>query len=140
MDIRRRARRKPWIAKSRGRNVRDAKTEELIKPYANNVSDSSFYKTAAWRATREAVLVRDSLCVWCLHLAKVTPANEADHVIPKDLCEQHDISPYDQGNIVGSCRSCNSRRAAYSAKGIFFETLDKWVDYLRRKHIEKLKQ
>lgn len=142
-DIRRKARSKPWIAKKQGRNRRKKDSGELIKPYANK-SHSSFvnsvYKTAQWKATRDAVLSRDGVCQWCLHLARMTPATEADHIIPLARCAEHDVSPYDQTNIVGSCRSCNSRRAAYESKGVFYETFDEWVDFLRRKLIDKLKQ
>lgn len=132
MDIKRKSRPKPWMAKKAGRNRRKATTGELVKPFTG-VGDNSFYKTDMWRATRQAVLHRDGVCQWCLHLARVSEATEADHVIPVRRCEQEGVSPYDQTNIVGSCRSCNSRRAAYEAKGIAFNTFDQWVDYLREK-------
>lgn len=138
MNIRRKARPKPWMAKKQGRNRRNAETHELIKPFANNVS-STFYKSSQWKATRESVLNRDPTCVWCLHLARMTPATEADHVIPVHRCDYEGVSPYDQSNIVGSCRSCNARRASYDAKGVHYTTIEGWVDFLRRKLIEKTK-
>ena len=141
-NLRRKARRKPWIAKKQGRNVRKKDTGELIKPYANKSHTSgtlSVYKTAQWKATREAVLNRDGVCQWCLHLARMTPASEADHIIPLERCAEHGVSPYDQTNIVGSCRSCNSRRASYEAKGVFYDNFDDWVTFLRKKYIDKLK-
>ena len=143
MNLKRKARSKPWIAKKQGRNRRKKDTGELIKPYENNTHASGYasvYKSAQWKATRESVLNRDGVCQWCLHLARMTPATEADHIIPLARCAEHDVSPYDQTNIVGSCRSCNSRRAAYESKGVFYETFDEWVDFLRRKLIDKLKQ
>lgn len=139
MNIRRHARKKPWIAKKQGRNRRKLNTDELIKPFANSTS-SAFYKTTTWRAVRETVLNRDGLCVWCLNEARATPANEADHVVPLERCAEYDIDPHDPSNIVGSCRSCNSRRAAYTARGVFFETLEGWQKYLRKKYIEKLQK
>jgi 5-methylcytosine-specific restriction endonuclease McrA len=69
----------------------------------------------------------------------MTPASEADHIIPLDRCAEHGVSPYDQTNIVGSCRSCNSRRASYEAKGVFYDNFDDWVTFLRKKLIDKLK-
>jgi len=128
-NLRRKARSKPWIAKKKGRNVRKKDTGELIKPYANKTHSSgtlNVYKSAQWRATREAVLNRDGVCQWCLHLARMTPA-------------EHGVSPYDQTNIVGSCRSCNTRRASYEAKGVFYDNFDDWVTFLRKKLIDKLK-
>ena len=138
MELRIKSRKKPWLSKKQGRNTRNKKTGELIKPFSNSLSDKSFYKTSAWKATREAVLYRDPSCVWCLNLAKLTPASEADHVIPMELCQAYDVDPLDKSNIVGSCRSCNARRAAYSSRGVFYDSIDKWVNYLRRKHVEKL--
>lgn len=142
-NLRRKSRPKPWLAKKQGRNRRKMDTDELVKPFHNKTHTSgisTIYKTAEWKATREAVLYRDAVCQWCLHLARITEATEADHIIPLARCADHDISPYDQTNIVGSCRPCNTRRASYEAKGVFYETFDEWVAYLRRKTIDKLKQ
>jgi 5-methylcytosine-specific restriction endonuclease McrA len=141
-DLRRKARPKPWLAKKQGRNRRRKGTDELVKPYEGKTHTgitSTFYKDARWKATREQVLHRDGVCQWCLHLARVTEATEVDHIIPLAKCEAHDISPYDPTNLVASCRSCNSRRASYEAKGVFYETFDEWVQFLRQKLINKNK-
>ena len=140
MNLRRKARPKPWLASKQGRNRRKKDTGELVKPYAGKTTTvpNSFYKDSRWRQTRENVLHRDGLCQWCLHLARVTEATEADHIIPLARCAEYDTDPYDQTNLVASCRSCNSRRASYEAKGVFYETFDQWVAFLRRKLIEKL--
>ena len=87
---------------------------------------------------REAVLVRDGLCVWCLNEARATEATEADHVVPMERCYEYDIDPHDPSNIVGSCRSCNARRASYTAKGVFFESIEGWQKFLRERYIHKL--
>lgn len=138
MHINGKERKKPWIATKRGRNVRRKSDDKLIKPYSNKTSSGvhSVYKSSEWRATREAVLTRDGLCVWCLHLGKVTEPTECDHVVPLQHCEAEGIHPLDQSNLVASCRSCNSRRAAYEGHGVYFTTIKEWVDYLRKKHIE----
>lgn len=88
---------------------------------------------------RKSVLHRDGVCQWCLHLAKVTEATEVDHIIPLNKCEAYEVSPYDKTNLVASCRSCNSRRASYEAKGVFYETFDEWVEFLRKKLFNKNK-
>ena len=137
MMIRRKARKKPWMATKRGRNVRKLEDGALVRPFSNALTDGDFYGSQEWRATRSAVLARDPMCVWCLHLAKATPATEADHIIPANRCEAEGISKLDQSNIVGSCRSCNSRRAAYEARGTHYNTLHEWVEFLRKKYIEK---
>lgn len=137
MNLRRRSRKKPWIAKKQGRNRRKLNTDELVKPFANSTS-STFYKSTTWRAVRETVLYRDSLCVWCLNEARVTEATEADHVISLEHCEAQGIDPHDPSNIVGSCRSCNARRASYTAKGVFFESIEGWQKFLRERYIHKL--
>jgi len=140
-DLRRKARKKPWLATKQGRNRRKKESGELVKPYDNKTHSGisiTIYKDARWKATREAVLYRDGLCQWCLHLARVSEATEVDHIIPVNRCEEHGVSPFDQTNLVGSCRSCNSRRAAYEAKGVFYKTFDEWVNFLRQVIINKL--
>ena len=138
-DLRRKARKKPWIDSKQGRNRRK-ESGELVRPYDNKTHTGisiTLYSDSRWKATREAVLYRDGLCQWCLHLAKVTEATEVDHIIPANKCEAYDVSPFDQTNLVTSCRSCNSRRASYEAKGIFYETFDEWVTFLRKKITDK---
>ena len=110
MDLKRNSRPKPWISKKRGRNRRGLESGILIRPF-EGVASNGFYKTSQWRATREAVLSRDAICQWCLHLGQLNPATDADHVVPLNRCENEGVSGYDQTNIVGSCRSCISRRA-----------------------------
>ena len=128
MNLRRTSRKKPWIAKKQGRNRRDLDSGRLVRPF-EGVASNGFYKTPQWRATREAVLHRDGICQWCLHLGHVTPATEADHVIPLNRCD----NGYDQTNIVGSCRSCNARRASYEANGVRFDSFEDCVKYMRKK-------
>lgn len=139
MDLKRRARNKPWMAKKKGRSVRSREDETLQKPFKGSESSQSnpLYKTSEWLATRDAVLFRDPLCQWCLACGVATEATDADHIIPsRRLSSRSDF--FDQENIVGSCRSCNVRRASYEAKGIYFETKKEWEDYLRRKYYRKI--
>lgn len=132
MDLKRKARTKPWLAKKQGRNRRKLESGSLVRPF-EGVASNGFYKTSQWRSTREAVLNRDAICQWCLHLGKVTEASDADHVIPLNRCDGEGVSGYDQSNIVGSCRSCNARRASYEANGVRFEDFDHCVKYMRKK-------
>lgn len=141
MRIKTKERSKPWIAKKQGRNTRNKATGKLIKPFANkNVNSSEFYNSSGWRSTRASVLAKDALCSWCLHLGRVTEATEVDHVIPLSHCSAEGINPLDKNNLVPSCRSCNARRAAYEARGVYFTTFDAWVKYLRQKYIESKNQ
>ena len=133
MNLRRRGRSKPWMAKKSGRNTRNLKTGELIKPFSGSGVSSSFYQSPEWRATSKAVLDRDGVCQWCLHLGRVTVATQADHVVPVHRCQEEGINPYDKTNIVGSCRSCNSKRAAYEARGVRFTSFDHCVNYMKKK-------
>jgi len=138
MNLKRKARPKPWMAKKKGRNVRSLDDGTLQTAYKGSESSvgNKLYKTAEWEATRRAVLNRDPVCQWCLGVGMVTEATDADHIIPSRYLHTH-AEFFDQENIVGSCRSCNSRRASYEAKGVYYETKEEWQDFLRRKFISK---
>ena len=137
MDLKRRGRNKPWMAASKGRADRKPEDGSLKKSFGGSAAQSNpLYRTAEWLATRDAVLFRDPLCVWCLCCGIATESTDADHIIPATSFTARGEF-FDQENIVGSCRSCNSRRASYSAKGIYFETQKEWEDFLRRKHFRK---
>ena len=137
MDLKRFGRKKPWMASKRGRADRSPEDGSLRKPFdGSSAQSNTLYRTAEWLATRDAILHRDPLCVWCLACGIASESTDADHIIPATLSQSRS-SFFDQDNIVGSCRSCNSRRASYSAKGIYFETKKEWEDFLRRKHIRK---
>ena len=133
MDIRRRMRPKPWMSKKRGRNSRSLETGKIRVPFMGYTTDSR-YHSAEWRATRSSVLSRDPVCVWCLEMSILTPSNEADHVKASRRLDH--VEFYDQSNIVGSCRSCNSTRAGYEAQGNAFDTFDEWVQFLKKKNNE----
>jgi len=135
MEIKRHGRKKPWMAKKKGRNERELTTGKLKKPFMNYTTDPR-YHSPSWKATREAVLQRDPVCVWCLELSKLTPSTEADHVIPSRRLPDYEF--YDQSNIVGSCRSCNSRRASYEAKGVHFDTFEEWAKFLKKKNAKNI--
>jgi 5-methylcytosine-specific restriction endonuclease McrA len=126
------------MATSKGRADRSPSDGSLRKSFGDTDAQSNaLYRTAEWLATRDAVLYRDPLCVWCLSCGVATEATDADHIISSSsLTSRADF--FDQDNIVGSCRSCNSRRASYSAKGIYFETQKEWEEFLRRKHFRKI--
>ncbi len=137
MDLKRRGRKKPWMATGRGRTDRNTEGE-IKKPFLNVEASQSnaLYSTAQWLATRDAVLYRDPLCQWCLPCGLAVEATEADHIIPSSQATSH-AEFFDQENIVGSCRSCNTRRASYTAKGVYYETKKEWQDFLRRKFFRK---
>ena len=137
-EIHRKGRRKPWIAKRKGRPKVDPDGNPQGSFTGYGADRDKRYKTAQWRATREAVLHRDPVCVWCLPCGKLTESTEADHVIPAQRLDD-DTHFYDQSNIVGSCRSCNARRASYEAKGVYFESTEEWQDFLQQKTLNRRK-
>lgn len=137
-ELNRRGRRKPWIAKRKGRPKVDPDGNPQGAFTGYGADRDKRYKTAQWRATREAVLHKDPVCVWCLPCGKLTEATEADHVIPAQRLDD-DTHFYDQSNIVGSCRSCNARRASYEAKGVYYETVEEWQDFLKQKTLNRRK-
>ena len=137
-EIHRKGRRKPWIAKRKGRPKVDPDGRPQGSFTGYGADRDKRYKTAQWRATREAVLHRDPVCVWCLPCGKLEEATEADHVVPAQRLDD-DTHFYDQSNIVGSCRSCNARRASYEAKGVYYETVEEWQDFLKQKTLNKRK-
>jgi 5-methylcytosine-specific restriction endonuclease McrA len=121
------------MAKKKGRNTRNMKTGKIVKPFTGSGVGSGFYKTPEWRAVSKAVLDRDAVCQWCAALGRVTVATQADHIIPVSRLEHEGISPFDKSNICGSCNSCNSRRAAYEARGVHLNTFEAWVNYMKTK-------
>lgn len=128
MNIRRKARSKPWMAKKKGRDQ---------KPFEGMALSTSnpLYKTARWRATREHVLQTFPICYWCESVGWVRESTEVDHVISSS--QLNDVNFFDQDNLVGSCRGCNLRRASYCAKGVYYETKEEWREYLSRKRWNK---
>lgn len=125
MYIRRKSKPKPWMAKKKGRT----------RPSFSNASVSQsnpLYKTAEWESTRQAVLQRYPVCYWCEAVGLLTESTDADHI--QSSSSLHSRSEFfNQDNLVGSCRSCNSRRASYAAKGVYFETKEEWAKYLKLK-------
>lgn len=136
MDIRKNSRPKPWLAKKKSRTVRNLETGELVRPF-QGFDSGGFYSSQQWRATSKAVLGRDAVCQWCLAVGIVRESECADHIVPRIRCASLGINVYDQSNIVGSCRSCNSKRAAYEARGYCMNTYKDWAEFLRKKKYGK---
>ena len=71
---------------------------------AQPTNSGSYRNTKAWKALRLKVLADYPTCAWC----GKRPSTECDHVVPVDA----GIDPMDRTNLVGACRTCNSRRGA----------------------------
>lgn len=125
MYLRRKAKPKPWMAKKKGRSQPSFGGKSLSQA-------NPLYKTAEWEQTRQAVLHRYPVCYWCEAVGVLTQSTDADHIQPSSSLHSRSAF-FDQENIVGSCRSCNSKRASYSAKGVNFSTKEEWADYLKLK-------
>ena len=73
-----------------------------------NKDSTTFYKSAAWRLTREKVLIRDNyLCQECLRYGINTFCNIVDHI--KEL-QTHPELALDMNNLTTKCSTCHSRR------------------------------
>lgn len=69
-----------------------------------NTERRSLYGTAQWKRTRKLIVQRDPVCHWC----KAKPSTVADHLTHS----ADDSRFFDLTNLVGSCWTCNSQRAA----------------------------
>ncbi|MFC6644151.1 HNH endonuclease [Granulicella cerasi] len=69
---------------------------------------------ADWKTIRIEALRRDKfLCVHCLALNKITPAQDVDHIIPisVDITKRLDLT-----NLQSLCRSCHRAKTAHEQK------------------------
>ena len=80
---------------------------EQRRAYNRDQPESNrFYKTAAWRRVRVAILSRRPLCVECERLGRVTAATLVDHIIP--YRERPDLG-LAQSNLRPLCHSCHGK-------------------------------
>lgn len=70
---------------------------------------SSFYRSAAWRALRKAVLARDPVCKT---RGCGRPSTHADHIVPRSRGGADTVD-----NCRGLCASCHNRRSAGGRNG-----------------------
>lgn len=93
-----------------------------------------WYGQKWWKTTREKVLLEDPVCVVCLHLGKLTPSTDVDHI------EAHngdwDVF-HDRTNLWALCKSCHATKSSYEAKGMQFEERATWMEFLVRKRKER---
>jgi 5-methylcytosine-specific restriction endonuclease McrA len=135
-SINRKGRKKPWLTYKKGRAKfsPDGTKKEAFAGYGADADKR--YKTAEWKATRRAVLAKQPTCIWCLPCGRLSEATAVDHLIPAHRLPEG-TSFYDQSNLVGSCKSCNSRRASYEAKGVSFDTIEEWQAFLAEREKNK---
>jgi hypothetical protein len=72
------------------------------------MAGNPIYGTKRWKEVRRLVLEEDGDCHWCRLKGKRTKATQVDHVIELD----RGGDPYDRGNLVSCCSSCNASRGA----------------------------
>ena len=72
----------------------------------------AFYKSQAWKHTREMIMQRDHrLCVDCLAKGYITPAEEVHHIIELTPENITDIGiALGEDNLVSLCRECHKKR------------------------------
>ena len=78
-----------------------------MKPWAK-----SFYKSQAWKHTREVIMTRDHrLCVDCLAHGYITPADEVHHIVELTPENINDTSiTLNEDNLISLCRECHRKR------------------------------
>jgi 5-methylcytosine-specific restriction protein A len=85
----------------------DEHAKQVAKQYdaaRSNDPTRKLYHTRRWQLTRDAILVRDPICVECHHAA----TEEIDHIVPAR--QYGDF--YDQDNLQGLCKPCHSSKTA----------------------------
>ena len=72
----------------------------------------AFYKSQAWKHTREMIMQRDHrLCVDCMLHGYITPAEEVHHIIELTPENISDMSiALGEENLVSLCRECHKKR------------------------------
>ncbi|WP_204254366.1 HNH endonuclease [Mammaliicoccus sciuri] len=91
----------------------------------------NFYKSKAWRETREIVLRRDNYeCQECKKQGKVTTINpekhkslDVDHILE---LETHPELAHDLDNLVTLCISCHNKK--HNRYQGYVRKPDKWED------------
>ena len=69
---------------------------------------TKLYKTKAWRELRRKVLAAHPLCVYCLSINILTPANTVDHV----QAHRGDTTLFnDINNLQSLCATCHNSQA-----------------------------
>lgn len=91
----------------------------------------TFYKSAAWKQTRTAIMARDRcLCQDCLGKGLVVPAEEVHHII--ELTPENINDPsitLNEKNLISLCRECHRQRHGSRRRRYF-------VDEFGRVHTE----
>ena len=72
----------------------------------------TFYKSKAWKDTRDYIIRRDGyLCADCMRAGKYTPAEEVHHIIeltPENITDERiTLNP---DNLISLCRECHRKR------------------------------
>lgn len=73
-----------------------------------NVQYTSFYKSDAWRKTRDFIILRaNGLCENCIKYGRVKPGKIVDHIEPlkKNWNKRLDVS-----NLQFLCQTCHNRK------------------------------
>lgn len=100
------------------RVIHDWYSKHNNKPASDRVVDKEtmrFYKSKAWRDTRELVLKRDNYeCQHCKQQGKVTTINKNKHKsLDVDHIQELDTHPelaHDMDNLVTLCIACHNRK------------------------------
>src|SRR3954468_6776742 len=72
--------------------------------------DRQFYGTTRWRKVRAIKLAKDPLCEECEKHGQTTPANEVDHIIPRE--DRPDLT-FVMSNLQSLCKTCHSKKTRH---------------------------
>ncbi len=70
------------------------------------------YDNLRWRKRAKLQLIKEPLCAICLRKGIITPATEADHIVPHKGDEQS----FWFGALQSLCKSCHSGAKAYEER------------------------
>ena len=76
--------------------------------------DQSFYNTARWRKTSQAVRKATPLCEVCDSTGQVVAAEVVDHIIARE----QGGADYDQRNLMAMCRYHHDRKSGLEGGGL----------------------
>ena len=78
------------------------------------MSHRKIYSSKLWKAIRRSHLNNNPLCVYCLDIGLLTPANVVDHIIPH---RNNTKLAFDVNNLQSCCDFCHNKHADAKDKG-----------------------
>ena len=95
--------------------------------YGWNPEHAALYNTARWEKIRKIVLGRAPMCPICVHMDKLEPAVDVDHVVAHkgDTHLFHSLE-----NLWALCKPHHFQKTAAEANGTFYESKKEWLNHI----------